>query len=66
MTGGRSDLAPMLARAATAAGVHALFMECHPEPKSALSDGATMIPLVNMPAVLRDVAAIHGALRGTN
>lgn len=62
VTGGRADLAPMLARAATAAGVHALFIECHPQPKSALSDGATMIPLDNMPAVLRDVAAIRSAL----
>lgn len=63
VTGGRSDLAPMLARAATAAGVHALFMECHPEPKSALSDAATMIPLSLMDGVLRDVAAIHAACR---
>ncbi len=62
VTGGRADLAPMLARAATAAGVHALFIECHPDPKSALSDAATMIQLDDMPAVLRDVAAIRAAL----
>ncbi|MBY0312221.1 MAG: 3-deoxy-8-phosphooctulonate synthase [Phycisphaerales bacterium] len=62
VTGGRADLAPMLARAATAAGVHALFIECHPDPKSALSDAATMIKLEDMPAVLRDVAAIRSAL----
>lgn len=62
VTGGRADLAPMLARAATAAGVHALFIECHPDPKSALSDAATMIKLDDMPAVLRDVAAIRAAL----
>ncbi len=63
VTGGRADLAPMLARAAAAAGVHALFMECHPEPKTALSDAATMIPLREMETVLRDVSAIHAALR---
>jgi 2-dehydro-3-deoxyphosphooctonate aldolase (KDO 8-P synthase) len=63
VTGGRSDLAPMLARAATAAGVHALFMECHPDPKSALSDAATMIPLERMGDVLRDVAAIRKATK---
>jgi 2-dehydro-3-deoxyphosphooctonate aldolase (KDO 8-P synthase) len=63
VTGGRADLAPMLARAATAAGVHSLFMECHPDPKSALSDAATMIPLAQMAGVLRDVAAIHNAVR---
>lgn len=62
VTGGRSDLAPMLARAATAAGVHALFLECHPDPKSALSDAATMIPLDKVGALLRDVAAIRAAL----
>ncbi len=61
ITGGRADLAPMLARAATAAGVHALFIECHPEPKTALSDAATMIPLGQMADLLRDVAAIRAA-----
>lgn len=64
VTGGNWKRAPMLARAATAAGVHALFMECHPEPAKALSDAATMIPLAEMPAVLRDVAAIRSALKG--
>ncbi len=64
VTGGRSDLAPMLARAATAAGVHALFIECHPNPKAALSDAATMIPLDRMADLLRDVAAIRNALAG--
>jgi 2-dehydro-3-deoxyphosphooctonate aldolase (KDO 8-P synthase) len=62
VTGGRADLAPMLARAATAAGVHALFLETHPEPSTALSDAATMIPLDRLPAVLADVAAIRRAL----
>jgi 2-dehydro-3-deoxyphosphooctonate aldolase (KDO 8-P synthase) len=52
----------MLARAATAAGVHALFLECHPDPKSALSDAATMIPLDKVGALLRDLAAIRAAL----
>ncbi|HMN39404.1 MAG TPA: 3-deoxy-8-phosphooctulonate synthase [Phycisphaerales bacterium] len=62
VTGGRSELAPLLARAATAAGVHALFLECHPEPAGALSDGATMIPLARMGEVLKQVAAIRAAL----
>ena len=39
-TGGRPERAPLLARAATAAGVHALFIECHPEPKKAMSDAS--------------------------
>jgi 2-dehydro-3-deoxyphosphooctonate aldolase (KDO 8-P synthase) len=62
VTGGNARLAPMLARAATAVGVHALFMECHPEPSKALSDAATMIPLGQIDGVLRDVAAIRAAL----
>ena len=62
VTGGNWKRAPMLARAATAAGVHALFLECHPEPAKALSDAATMIPLDEVPGLLRDVAAIRAAL----
>jgi 2-dehydro-3-deoxyphosphooctonate aldolase (KDO 8-P synthase) len=64
VTGGRSDLAPMLARCAAAAGVHALFMECHPEPRLALSDAATMLRLEAMAGVLDDVAAIRRAVGG--
>lgn len=59
VTGGEPRFAPMLARAATAAGVHALFIECHPDPKSAMSDAATMLRLEDMRRVLQDVAAIH-------
>jgi 2-dehydro-3-deoxyphosphooctonate aldolase (KDO 8-P synthase) len=62
-TGGRPDRAPLLARAAAASGVHALFLECHPAPKQALSDASTMLPLADVGAVLRDVAAIRKALR---
>jgi 2-dehydro-3-deoxyphosphooctonate aldolase (KDO 8-P synthase) len=62
VTGGEPRFAPMLARAATAAGVHALFIECHPEPARALSDAATMLRLSEMPRVLSDAAAIRRAL----
>ncbi|MGQ0627011.1 MAG: 3-deoxy-8-phosphooctulonate synthase [Phycisphaerales bacterium] len=62
-TGGRPDLGPVLARAAAAVGVHALFVECHPEPRVALSDSATMIPLAEMDRVLTDVARVHAATR---
>ncbi len=61
-TGGRPERAPLLARAATAAGVHALFIECHPDPKSALSDAATMLPLDTIPALLTQLAAIRRAV----
>ncbi|MBX3403855.1 MAG: 3-deoxy-8-phosphooctulonate synthase [Phycisphaeraceae bacterium] len=59
VTGGEPRFAPMLARAATAAGVHALFIECHPDPKSAMSDAATMLRLSEVRGVLEDVAAIR-------
>lgn len=42
-TGGRPDRALQLAKAATAIGVHSLFVECHPNPKEAWSDGATQV-----------------------
>lgn len=61
-SGGRADRAPLLARAATAAGVHAVFLESHPDPSIAWSDGATMIPLAEAPGVLASLAAIRSAL----
>lgn len=61
-TGGRPEHAPLLARAATAAGVHALFIECHPDPARALSDSSTMLPLDQMPALLGRIAKIRAAL----
>jgi 2-dehydro-3-deoxyphosphooctonate aldolase (KDO 8-P synthase) len=60
-TGGRPDRAPLLARAAVAAGVHAVFLECHPEPARASSDASTMLPLDQVPALLATLAAIHRA-----
>ena len=61
-TGGRPDRAPMLARAAVAAGVAAIFVECHPDPRRAASDGSTMQPLQSMPSFLKPVVAIRRAL----
>jgi len=63
-TGGRPERAPLLARAAVAAGVHAVFLECHPEPARATSDAATMLRLDDVPGLLRSLAAIDGAVRG--
>lgn len=62
-SGGRPDRAPLLARAATAAGVHALFIECHPCPAEAHSDGATQLPLEDIPHLLAACAAIGTAAR---
>lgn len=57
-TGGRPDRAPLLARASVAAGVHAVFIETHPEPSRAMSDAATMLPLATMPDLLGSLAAL--------
>ncbi len=61
-TGGQPHRAPLLARAAVAAGVHAVFIECHPDPAKALSDAATVQPLASIPALLKSLAAIRNAL----
>lgn len=61
-TGGRPERAPMLARAAVAAGVHAIFLECHPTPGAALSDASTMQPLDAVPAMLASLVAIRKAM----
>lgn len=60
-TGGRPDRAPLLARAAVAAGVHAIFLETHPTPAKALSDASTMLPLESVPLLLKQLAAIRAA-----
>lgn len=61
-TGGRPERAGLLARAAVAAGVHAVFMETHPDPKAALSDSSTMMGLGEVQSLLRTLAAIRGGV----
>jgi 2-dehydro-3-deoxyphosphooctonate aldolase (KDO 8-P synthase) len=56
---GNSHFAPILARAAVAAGATGLFAETHPDPSSALSDGPNMIPLSNLEEALRDVLLVR-------
>src|SRR5918998_517207 len=51
-SGGNPQYSPMLARAAVAAGVDGLFLECHPEPKKAKSDAATMLGLEEVEPLL--------------
>jgi 2-dehydro-3-deoxyphosphooctonate aldolase (KDO 8-P synthase) len=58
-SGGQREFAPVLARAAVAAGADGVFAETHPEPDKALSDGPNMIPLTEMPGVLKTLAALH-------
>jgi len=54
-SGGQREFAPVLARAAVAVGAAALFIECHPDPDSAPSDGPNMIPLRQMPALIAEL-----------
>jgi 2-dehydro-3-deoxyphosphooctonate aldolase (KDO 8-P synthase) len=61
-TGGKPERAPLLAQAAVAAGVHAVFLECHPNPAEALSDAATMLRLEAVPELLARLARIRQAL----
>ncbi len=61
-TGGRPERAPLLARAATAAGVHALFIETHPDPSKAKSDGATVLPLDIASDIITTCARIRKAM----
>ncbi len=61
-TGGRPECAPLLARAAVAAGVHAIFLECPPEPARAVSDAATALRLEDVPALQRSLARIRRAM----
>lgn len=60
---GQREFAPILARAALAAGADGLFVETHPQPDKALSDGPNMIPLADMPSVLASWKRVHQALR---
>jgi 2-dehydro-3-deoxyphosphooctonate aldolase (KDO 8-P synthase) len=61
-SGGQREFAPVLARCAIAAGAHGLFIETHPQPDKALSDGPNMVPLGEMPALLRALLKVWQAV----
>ncbi len=63
-TGGKRELAPLLLRAAAAAGVDGFFIETHPDPDAALSDGETSIRLADIRRTLQDGKAIHDVVQG--
>ena len=58
VSGGRPEYAPVLARAAVAAGVEGIFLECHPEPAKARSDAASMLHLSDMPRLIDQLAKL--------
>lgn len=62
VTGGRPDLIETIARAGVAVGVDGLFIETHPEPSKAKSDGANMLPLSQLPELLRRLTAIRSTI----
>jgi 2-dehydro-3-deoxyphosphooctonate aldolase (KDO 8-P synthase) len=62
-SGGQREFVPLLARAAVAAGVSGIFMETHPDPDNALSDGPNAWPLQSMEPLLRDLLAIDAIIK---
>ncbi|HMV09450.1 MAG TPA: 3-deoxy-8-phosphooctulonate synthase [Cyclobacteriaceae bacterium] len=64
-SGGQREFAPFLARAAAAVGVDGFFIETHPNPEKALSDGPNMIPLKEMESFLKMIKA-HWELQRAN
>jgi 2-dehydro-3-deoxyphosphooctonate aldolase (KDO 8-P synthase) len=59
---GQREFAPVLARCAVAAGVNGIFVETHPEPEKALSDGPNMIPLAEVAALLKTLLKVRAAV----
>jgi 2-dehydro-3-deoxyphosphooctonate aldolase (KDO 8-P synthase) len=64
-SGGQREFVPVLARAAIAAGVAGLFMETHPDPDRALSDGPNSWPLGKMRALLETLRALDATVKRT-
>jgi 2-dehydro-3-deoxyphosphooctonate aldolase (KDO 8-P synthase) len=62
-SGGQREFVPVLARAAVAAGVSGIFMETHPDPAKALSDGPNAWPLARMEALLTTLVALDRAVK---
>ena len=62
-SGGQREMVPVLARAAVAVGVDGLFMETHPDPANALSDGPNAVPLKHMEALLETLLALDAVTK---
>ena len=63
VSGGQREMVPVLARAAVAAGIDGLFMECHPNPREAKSDGPNSWPLHLVEPLLRQLMAIDNVVK---
>ncbi len=62
-SGGQREFVPVLARAAIAVGVAGLFMETHPDPTNAMSDGPNAVPLKRMRALLEQLVALDRVVK---
>ena len=65
-SGGQREFIPVLARAAVAAGISGLFMETHPDPEKALSDGPNSWPLKKVAELLASLQEIDSTVKKTN
>lgn len=63
VSGGQREFVPVLGRAAVAVGIAGLFMETHPNPDKALSDGPNAVPLGSMPGLLKSLASIDRCVK---
>src|SRR6186713_383618 len=62
-SGGQREMVPVLARAAIAVGIAGVFMETHPDPANALSDGPNAVPLRHMRALLEQLLALDRVIK---
>ena len=62
-SGGQREYVPVLAKAALAAGADGLFMETHPDPANAMSDGPNAVPLKHMKALLEQLLALDSVIK---
>jgi 2-dehydro-3-deoxyphosphooctonate aldolase (KDO 8-P synthase) len=65
-SGGQREFVPVLARAAVAVGISGLFMETHPDPAKALSDGPNAVPLKHMKDLLESLVSIDSVVKSGN
>ena len=63
-SGGQREMVPVLARAAAAAGVAGMFMECHPDPAKAMSDGPNSWPLHKVKVLMKQLMEIDEVVKG--
>ena len=65
-SGGQSEFVPLLARAAVSSGISGIFMETHPNPKEALSDGPNAVPLNQMNELLETLKELDSIVKSKN